>query len=386
MLKALIVVSCALFSGAFSLQARAAAQQVAASDEVDRVVAQYMAAKKIPGASVAVIQDGKVVKESSYGLANVELKAPVSNDTLFTLASTTKEFTAIAIMTLVEEGKLSLDKSIRDYLPELPAAWAPVTIRHCLSHTSGLPDGIAPDDVNVLPLAGTQAELMKLLATKPVGEPGVKMVYNQVEFMLLGNIIERIGGKPYKAFVEDRLLKPLGISSMRWGDGWEIIPGRASLYTALEPTADRSKLQIDANGAPVFSQSGIHAFGSKGFPEWLAPAAALNGNIDAMARWEAALWSGKVIKPAALAMMGTLYKLRDGKTGMFGLEFVPYAVEGQPGISSGGGAAVWITTLPESHLTAIVLTNLQASSPHELVKQILHVYLQHPATSAAQQP
>lgn len=359
--------------------AEVAAQQ-ATGDEIDRVMTQFMAAKKIPGASVAIIQDGKVVKESSYGVANVEFSVPVTNQTLFTLASTTKEFTAVAIMTLVEEGKLSLDKSVRDYLPELPAAWAPVTIRHCLSHTSGLPDGDAPDNVNVLPLAGTQAELMKLLVTKPVGVPGEKMVYNQTEFMLLADIIARVSGEPYKAYIEDKLLKPLGITSMRWGDGWQVIPQRASLYTALEPTADRSKLQLDEKGEPVESKSGIHAFGSKVVPEWLMPAAGLNGNIEAMSRWEAALWSGKVIKPATLLMMGTPYKLHDGTAGGFGLAFVPYPLEGQPGISSGGGAAVWITTLPERHLTAIVLTNLQDSSPQELVGQVLHTY-QHPSSS-----
>lgn len=345
-----------------------------ASDEVDRVVAKYMADRSIPGASVAVIQNGKVIKESSYGVANVELSVPVSNGTLFTLASTTKEFTAVAIMMLAEEGKLSLDKSIRSYLPELPAAWAPVTIRHCLSHTSGLPDGDAPDNVNVLPLAGSHAELMALLATKPVTEPGVKMVYNQTEFMLLADIIERVSGKPYKSFIEDKLLKPLGIASMRWGDAWEVIPDRASLYTALQPTTDRSKLQLDAKGEPVFSKAGIHAFGSKVVTEWLTPAAGLNGNIDAMARWEAALWSGKVIKLSTLDVMGTPYKLRDGGTGEFGLALVPDELDGQPSVSSGGGAAVWITTLPKKHLTAIVLTNLQASSPQMLVAQILHAY------------
>jgi D-alanyl-D-alanine carboxypeptidase len=376
--KVMLAVAAALLSSPFLAHAQTAAPPAAAGDGIDRIVAQFMTTKKIPGASIAVIEDGKVIKESSYGVASVELNVPATNDTLYTLASTTKEFTAVAIMTLVEEGKLSLDKSVRDYLPELPANWAPVTVRHCLSHTSGLPDGDAPDNVNVLPLAGTQAELMKLLVTKPVGEPGVKTVYNQTEFMLLGDIIQRISGEPYKAYINDKLLKPLGITSMRWGDAWEVVPNRASLYTALEPTADRSKLQLDDKGEPVLSTSGIHAFGSKVVPEWLTPAAGMNANIEAVSRWEAALWSGKVIKPSTLAMMGAPYKLRDGTAGDFGLSFIPYPVDGQPGVSSGGGAAVWITTLPGSHLTAIVLTNLQDSSPQVLVEQILHAYQHRP--------
>jgi CubicO group peptidase (beta-lactamase class C family) len=105
----------------------AAAQSVPAKpDSVDQIVTQEMGARKIPGVSIAVIDNGRIVKEASYGLASVEFGVPVTNATLFTLASTTKEFTAVAVMVLVEDGLLSLDDSVRRYLPELPPAWAPV--------------------------------------------------------------------------------------------------------------------------------------------------------------------------------------------------------------------------------------------------------------------
>jgi len=334
-----------------------------------------MAVRRIPGISVAIIDNGRIAKETSYGLANVEFGVPVTNATLFTLASTTKEFTAVAIMALVEDGRLSLDESVRRYLPELPAAWAPVTVRHCLSHTSGLPDSVAADEVNIIPLAGDREGLMKILAAKPVTDPGVKAVYNQTGIMLLGDIITRVSGKPYKTFIEDRLLKTAGITDMRWGDSWDVIPGRASLYTALEPAPDRSKLFLDARGRPVFSRTGIYAFGSKGAPNWMMPAIGLNTSIGSLARWEAALWSGKIIKPASLAMMSKAFSLRDGKPGSFGLALMPGKQGERITVSSGGGAAVWVTTMPDSNLTAIVLTNLQASSPQVLAAKILDAYL-----------
>jgi CubicO group peptidase (beta-lactamase class C family) len=334
-----------------------------------------MAARKIPGVSVAVIENGKTVKKASYGLASVELRVPVTNSTLFHLASATKEFTGVAIMALIEEGRVRVDASIRTYLPEVPAAWAPVTIRHCLSHTSGLPDGVAADQVNIIPLAGDRESLLKILASMPVGEPGAKAIYNQTELMLLGDIIERVGGKTYRSFIEDRLLKPIGISDMSWGDSWNVIPGRASLYTALEPTPDRSRLRLDASGRPVFSTSGIHAFGSKGESDWLMPAAGLNASIDSMAKWEAALWGGKIITTTSLAMMSKPFQLRDGAPGPFGLVMVAGKQNGMATVSSGGGAAVWITTIPDTGLTAIVLTNLQASSPQALAAKILDSYL-----------
>jgi CubicO group peptidase (beta-lactamase class C family) len=357
------------------LLAQAACAESSTAVQVDEVVAKDMAARHTPGASVAVIRDGEVVLEKSYGVASVELNVPATNATLYPLASTTKEFTGVAIMTLVEQGKVSLDDSVRKYLPELPASWAPVTIRHCLSHTSGLPDDVADDTVNVLPLAGTRADLMALLATKPVKVPGASMVYNQTGFMLLGDIIARVSGMPYESYINDRLLKPLGITGLRWGDTWTLIPGRASLYTALQPTADHSKLQLDAKGAPVPSTDGIHPFGSKIATEWLLPAAGLNGNIVAMSTWENALWTGKVIKPASLELMEKPYVTSDGKTGDFGLALMHDSQQGHTTIHTGGGAAVWITTVPDQHLTVIVLTNLQASQPYKLVAGILDVYM-----------
>jgi D-alanyl-D-alanine carboxypeptidase len=364
---------------AFALWHAQAAQAVPAGTsmamQVDDVVAKDMAARHTPGASVAVIKDGKVVLEKSYGVASVELNVPATNATLYPLASTTKEFTGVAIMTLVEQGKISLDDSVRTYLPELPVSWAPVTIRHCLSHTSGLPDNVADDSVNVLPLAGTRADLMALLATRPVKTPGASMVYNQTGFMLLGEIIARVSGMPYESYINNRLLKPLGITGLQWGDTWTLIPGRASLYTALQPTADHSKLQLDAKGAPVMSTDGIHPFGSKIATEWLMPAAGLSGNIEAMSTWEKALWTGKVIKPASLTLMTKPYVMSDGKTGDFGLALMHDSQQGHVTVHTGGGAAVWITTIPDQHLTVIVLTNLQASQPYKLVAGILDVYL-----------
>jgi hypothetical protein len=117
------------------------------------------------------------------------------------------------------------------------------------------------------------------------------------------------------------------------------------------------------------------------------PAAGLNADIDSIAAWEAALWSGKIIKPESLAIMGKPFQLRDGTLGPFGLVMALGNQDGLATVSSGGGAAVWVTTVPDSRLTVIVLTNLQASSPQVLVTKILRAYLpqQHPKTTAVSQ-
>jgi hypothetical protein len=107
----------------------------------------------------------------------------------------------------------------------------------------------------------------------------------------------------------------------------------------------------------------------------LLPAAGLSGNIEAMSTWENALWNGKIIKPESLALMAKPYVMTDGKTGDFGLALMHDSQQGHVTIHTGGGAAVWITTIPDRHLTVIVLTNLQASQPYKLVASILDVYL-----------
>jgi D-alanyl-D-alanine carboxypeptidase len=297
----------------------------------------------------------------------------VTTATLFPMASTTKELTAVAIMTLVEDGRIRLDQSVKELLPELPQAWSAVTIAHCLSHTSGLPDATTADSVNIIPIAGERDEVLKLAAQRPAASPGVASSYNQMGVLLLAMIIERVSGQGYEAFVEQRLLKPLGISGMAFGDAWAIIPRRSALYTALKPDAERIRLAM-VNGQPVFERGKTYAFGAKGFPAWMNAAAGLNASLDAMIAWETALHGGRVVKAETLAEMGGPFQLADGKPGGFGLGLIPGRYKELATVSSGGGAAVWVTTIPEQRLTVIVLTNLQGAFPQNLVPKIFDAF------------
>ena len=182
-----------------------------------------MSKRKIPGLSLAVIRDDKVLKEAAYGAASVELGAPATLDTSYPLASMTKIFTAATIMQLVESGRISLDDSVTKLLPELPAKSSRVTIRHCLSHTSGLPD-ILTDGINGITINGNRDAALRALAQMPVQEPGERSVYNQTGYVLLGMVIEKTIGVGYKDYVESRIFKPLGLTGLSFGDAWAIIP------------------------------------------------------------------------------------------------------------------------------------------------------------------
>jgi len=360
---------------------------VTRADATDDYVHRQMENKKIPGLVLAVIRDGHVVKEAAYGKASLELNVPTTLDTSFSLASMTKIFTAAAIMQLVQEGRISLDEPVTQILTQLPAQWSAVTIRHCLSHTSGLPD-VLTDDVNGTTVSGDRDTALAEVAKQPLKPAGVESVYNQTGYVLLGMIIEKISGMSYEKFVQSRLLDPAGMKNARFGDAWAIIPGHADLYTNLDIAADHTKLLM-REGHPVVLTDKILRYGSKYLPEYLAPAGLLNGSIRDLVSWEAALSQGKLLKSATLADMVVPYKLADGKDGIWGLGYVsaPMNMFGSSTatksggafgpsttVSYGGGAATWCMAIPEKHLIVIVLTNLQGTSPQSFAADIATLY------------
>jgi len=342
------------------------------ADATDDYVRTAMANQTIPGLALAVIRDNRVIKEKAYGFASLELGAPVTVDTPFVLASMTKIFTASAIMLLVQEGQITLDEPVVRLLPQLPAKWADVTIRHCLAHTSGLTDAMI-DDLNITPIAGDRDELFEMLAKLPIKPVGEKAVYNQTEYVILGMIIEKISGMGYEEFVQSRILKPAHLSHASFGDAWSIIPGRSDLYTSVDITKDHSKI-LERDGGPVVLKDKILRYGSKATADYLAPAATLNGSVSDLVNLERTLSDGKLLTVASVKEMTTPYKLKDGKNGDFGLGYSTGALGPYSAVAYGGGAATWCFSIPAKRLTVIVLTNLQGVHPQRLAADILALY------------
>jgi D-alanyl-D-alanine carboxypeptidase len=344
----------------------------AQADQIDDYVHAEMAKKKIPGLTVAVIRDGKVIKESAYGQASIELNVPVTLDTPFVLASMTKVFTASAIMLLVQEGKITLDEQVSKILPQLPVAWSNITIRNCLSHTSGIPD-VMVDQINVTAVAGDREEMFEKLGKLPVRPIGDESAYNQTGYALLGMVIEKISGMRYEEFVQQRVFAPSKMTHASFGDSWAIVPGRSDLYTADDITKDHTKLML-RDDRPVILTDKILRYGAKAMPDYLAPAGLLNGSIRDLVNWEETMAQGNLLTEASLREMTMPYKLNNGKNGEFGLSFVIIPVGPYQTVSYGGGAAVWRFSVPEKHLTVIVLTNLQASQPQAIAAGIMAMY------------
>ena len=225
---------CALACATLALQAPAlGAAPPATASQIDAIVSTAFAADQ-PGAAVIVVLDGQVVYRKAVGMASLELGVPLQPDMVFRLGSLTKQFTATAVMLLVEQGKLGLKDPIDKYLPGYPMQGHLITVEHLLTHTSGIqsytdiPGWMTRRIVNEM----TVQELVDGFKKEPMQfAPGEQYRYNNSGYVLLGAIIEKVAGKSYEAFVTEHIFKPLGMNSSFYGSNEPIIRKRAQGYT-----------------------------------------------------------------------------------------------------------------------------------------------------------
>ena len=185
-----------------------------------------LARQKIPGIALGIYRNGEIVKQQGYGLANVEHQIPVSADTVFQTASIGKMFAAAAVMLLVEDGKISLDQSVRAYLPEAPKSWQPITIRHLLNHTGGIGNTETDWQKN-----SSEKQMLRRIYAAPLQfKPGSRWAYSNNGYALLGAVIRRITGKHYGELLQARIFQPLGMTTARVISERDIIPYRAAGY------------------------------------------------------------------------------------------------------------------------------------------------------------
>jgi CubicO group peptidase (beta-lactamase class C family) len=306
--------------------------------KVDEYIRAEMQAQQIPGLALAVIKDGKTVIARGYGLANVEHQVPVKPETIFQSGSTGKQFTATAVMMLVEEGKLSLDDKITKYFPDGPEAWQKITVRHMLTHTSGMTD--YPQDFD-LRRDYAEDELYQRIKPIPLAfQPGEKWSYSNLAYVMLGILIHKVSGKFYGDFLQERIFKPLEMTTARIISESDIVPNRAAGYRV-------------ANGQ-LKNQ------------DWVSPSlnttadGALYLTIYDMAKWDAALYTEKLLKKSSLEQMWTAVKLNDGKTHPYGFGWALGQVRGHRVIEHGGawqGFKAQISRYVDDKLTVIVLAN-----------------------------
>ena len=312
--------------------------QDSSATRIDDYIRAEMKSQQIPGVALAVVKDGKVVLARGYGLANVEHQVPVKPETIFQSGSTGKQFTATAVMMLVEEGKLSLEDKITKYFTDAPESWRDITVRHLLTHTSGMTD--YPPDFD-LRRDYTEDELFQRIKTIPLAfQPGEKWSYSNLAYVMLGILIRKVSGKFYGDFLQERVFKPLEMSTARIINEADIVPNRAAGYRLVN-----GQLKIQSWVSPSLNTTADGA---------------LYLTVYDMAKWDAALYTDKLLKRTTLEQMWTPVKLSNGKTHPYGFGWALGEVRGYRIIEHGGswqGFKAQITRYVDDKLTVIVFAN-----------------------------
>ena len=335
-----------------------AASVAVRADKVDDYIEAEMRTQHIPGLSLAVIKDGKIIKAKGYGLANVELDVPVKPDTVFKIGSVSKQFLATGIMLLVEEGKVKLDDRVSKFLEGTPETWKDITVRHLLTHTSGIvreAPGFDPLKIQ------SDADVIKTAYPLPLRfAPGEKWEYCNVGYFTLAEIIHKVTGKPWSEYLSERVFKPLAMDATRTTTTTELVANRASGYGWQD-----DKLQ---NAQIYFA---------------LRPSGAFLSSVLDLAKWDAALYTDRILKQSSRDQMWQPFIQTNSGAGSaaifygFGWEISTPAV-GHRKIAHGGampGFRAEIERFVDDKLTVVILTNGNSTQPGPMADVVAAFYI-----------
>jgi CubicO group peptidase (beta-lactamase class C family) len=284
----------------------------------------------------------------SSGVADLEMNLPVGNATLYQLSSTAKIFTGTTLMTLVEDGLVTLDARVGQYLPEIPAEWQHVTVRQLLTHTSGLPDLVTCDD---RPEADAVACALELGDPAP---PGDRFSYNQTNYYLVQKIIEQVSGVAFPDLVAQRMFERFGITEFVYAGASDVpVPGRARSYYpdgagGLEPRIYR-------------------------FPDYLFAAAGLNVSLNGAVTWVQALEGDRILSPEARAAMWQEPTLNDGRVSTYAMGWdLKTHAPGHRSAGHSGGNLTTVRMFLRDSVSVVVLANgsSQRLDPDRLAEEL----------------
>jgi len=311
------------------------------ADDVDDFVRRQIRKKHIPGLSLAIVKDGRVIKAAGYGFANVEQGARATPQTVYGLASMSKQFAAASIMLLVQDGKVALDSPIGKYLDGAPETWKEITVRRLLTHTSGLPrEGMEKtsksgrDDF-------TRDEIWKAAIALPLqSPPGERFAYSNLGFNLAAMIVEKVSGKSYGEFLRTRIFEPLGMHSTRVNDYHAVVPRRACGY--------------------IWTQNGLQIADQTSPTLYFGAGAILSTVLD-LAKWDAALYSDRLLNAESRKQMWQPVRLNNGRTAGYGFGWEVGSLHGHARVAHDGllaGFRTYIVRFMNDRLTLIILTNM----------------------------
>ncbi|MGB7491076.1 MAG: serine hydrolase domain-containing protein [Thermoanaerobaculia bacterium] len=307
---------------------------------IDQLLSEHFQPEE-PGAAVIAVRDGETVLRGAYGLANMELRVPMEPHMVFRIASLSKQFTAMGILILVERGEISLDDDIRKHLTNYPGHEQPITIRHLLTHTSGIPDTYANPKWQDVKRDDLPPEaVIALFKDEPLEfTPGTHFKYVNSGYFLLGQIIEAVSGKSDEQFLKEEILDPLGMEDTQTEPVYRIIPWRVSGYNFVEGAFIR---------CGFLNMDHIQGPGN------------LRSTVDDLAKWDAALYTESLLPADTLEMLWTPNTLSNGESTNYGFGMGIGELEDHRMIAHRGninGFDAYSLRLPESQIYVAVLMN-----------------------------
>lgn len=338
-----------------------AQQDAKLSTEFDKILNQEFVQNNT-GGTVLVSSKGKIIYKKAFGMANIELNVPMQVDNIFRIASITKQFTAVAILQLMENGKLNLNDEITRFLPDYPTQGAKITIEHLLTHTSGIRDyAVIKDTVQRGKIDFTPGEMISYFQNQPMRfAPGTRHEYSNSNYFLLGYIIEKITGKTYGQYLDENIFQPLGMTNSLYSNETKILKNRAAGYTNTGKAIE--------NAAPL---SMTHPYA----------AGAILSTVEDLFKWQQAVNSYKLIKKETLEKALTRYKLTNGTEVNYGYGWRMGFIQGSPSIWHGGlinGFFTMAMYLPKENVYVAVLSNCNCISPANVTAKLAAVAIGQP--------
>jgi len=339
--------------------------------KVDRAAQQVLAETSVPSASIAIVKDGQIVYVRAYGNARLNPPTPARPEMAYSIGSISKQFTATAILMLVEQRKLSLDDTVSKFIPDLTRA-NEVTIRELLSHTSGYQDYWPQDYVMPMMMHPiTAKEIMETWARKPLDfDPGTKWQYSNTNYVIAGAIVEKVSGEPLLQFLQEHVFAPLKMRGIENVD-----------LKALPETGATGYMRYALGPPRVAPKEG---------PGWLFAAGELAMPAEELAKWDIGMMNETLLKPATYNEMETQVKLKDGGATGYALGLQTGQVGGHKALRHGGEVSGFTSQnylFPDDHAAIVVLTNQDASSAAGMIgRQIANMILGGGNEAGAEKP
>jgi D-alanyl-D-alanine carboxypeptidase len=322
------------------------AAQEPLGQQLDAIASSYFV-PDVPGAAVFVVKDGKPLLRKGYGMADLEQGTKITPESVFRIGSITKQFTAVAILQLVESGQIALNDPITKFLSDYPTQGKTITIEHLLTHTSGIQSYTdKPEFLEAMRRDMTPQQIIEAVQNDPMQfDPAAQFRYNNSGYILLGMIIEKVSGMPYAEYMEKNVFPRAGLTATSYGDTAKIV----------------------SNRVPGYTRSG-DSFANASFLSMTLPyaAGALLSTVDDLARWHAALIAGKVVDRKLLDAAWKPFKLTSGEEAGYGYGWGLGSIAGEKVIQHGGGINGYTSHemwMPEHDVHVTVLTNNETGEP-----------------------